>query len=151
MKGGCWRRPVLYAHVPGLAALRLGARTTYLNNQYNAHYRDPTGPQLLCRNLSRWLLRKGKPATVNQPELRESAYRNVWLIPLLPSSAIIRHLAGHLPDFPREFLWFLRGVQAFRISGRVLVRSPANSSCSTCVVTMGKWLAIVQSSIWQTL
>lgn len=46
MKEECWRQPILYTHVPGLAALRLGARTTHFINQYSAYYRDPTGPQL---------------------------------------------------------------------------------------------------------
>lgn len=45
MKEECWRQPILYTDVPGLAALRFGARTTYLNNQYGAYYRDPTGPR----------------------------------------------------------------------------------------------------------
>jgi hypothetical protein len=102
MKEECWRQPILYT-CSGLG--RFGARTTYLNNQYNAYYRDPTGPRLYYAGTYPGDLLRSFPQrpvdTPTHPELRPHIGTR-RLKPLAQFFAISPDMCN-LPDFRREF------------------------------------------------
>ena len=122
MKEECWLQPILYTDVPGLAALRLGARTTYFINQYNVCYRDPTGPQLYYAGTYPGdLLRSFPQRPVENPPRQltpsfvESAYRNAWIKTFGRNSSPSRHTCVICLTFEGSSMV----LGPSRISGRV--------------------------------